>query len=269
MPAASLSGPAHELAEAVVAAVPVEAQSQVGPFPTEIGGRVFGHERDHSAEGIAAIKRRGRATENLHAVDAVEIECERWDVEVPELVSHIHLPVQSGSDRILMQMKRGHTVLEYKHKIRQLQKARPGISISSDFIIGFPGETDDDFKATMKLIEDIGFDTSFSFIYSQRPGTPAAFMPDDVDDSVKKQRLSNLQSRILQFAAEISRNMVGTEQTLLVEGFSRKDDKVLAGRTENNRVVNFAGPEELIGQFVKVNITEALNNSLRARLKSQ
>jgi tRNA-2-methylthio-N6-dimethylallyladenosine synthase len=189
--------------------------------------------------------------------------------EVPELVSHIHLPVQSGSDRILMQMKRGHTVLEYKHKIRQLQKVRPGISISSDFIIGFPGETDDDFKATMKLIEDIGFDTSFSFIYSQRPGTPAAFMPDDVDDSVKKQRLSILQSRILQFAAEISSNMVGTEQTLLVEGFSRKDDKVLSGRTENNRVVNFAGPEELIGQFVKVDITEALNNSLRARLKSQ
>ncbi|MBT6456209.1 MAG: tRNA (N6-isopentenyl adenosine(37)-C2)-methylthiotransferase MiaB, partial [Gammaproteobacteria bacterium] len=189
--------------------------------------------------------------------------------EVPELVSHIHLPVQSGSDRILMQMKRGHTVLEYKHKLRQLQKVRPGISISSDFIIGFPGETDDDFKATMKLIEDIGFDTSFSFIYSQRPGTPAAFMPDNVDDSVKKQRLSILQSRILKFAAEISRNMVGTEQTLLVEGFSRKDDKVLSGRTENNRVVNFAGPEELIGQFVKVDITEALNNSLRARLKSQ
>ncbi len=189
--------------------------------------------------------------------------------EVPELVSHIHLPVQSGSDRILMQMKRGHTVLEYKHKIRQLQKIRPGISISSDFIIGFPGETDDDFKATMKLIEDIGFDTSFSFIYSQRPGTPAAFMPDDVDDSVKKQRLSILQSRILQFAAEISQNMVGTEQRILVEGFSRKDDKVLSGRTENNRVVNFAGPEDLIGQFVNVDVTEALNNSLRARLKSQ
>jgi len=186
--------------------------------------------------------------------------------EVPQLVSHIHLPVQSGSDRILMQMKRGHTVLEYKHKIRQLQKIRPDISISSDFIIGFPGETEVDFKATMKLVEDIGFDTSFSFVYSQRPGTPAAFMPDDVDAALKKQRLSILQSRILQFAAEISRAMVGGTQKILVEGHSRKDDQVLSGRTENNRVVNFIGPDELIGQFANVEITEALNNSLRGRL---
>jgi len=186
--------------------------------------------------------------------------------EVPELVSHIHLPVQSGSDRILMQMKRGHTVLEYKHKIRQLQKIRPDISISSDFIIGFPGERDDDFKATMKLIEDIGFDTSFSFIYSQRPGTPAAFMVDDVNESVKKDRLSILQARILGFAVEISREMVGSVQNILVEGSSRKDDKVLSGRTENNRVVNFDGPRELVGQFTKVKITEALANSLRGRL---
>ena len=186
--------------------------------------------------------------------------------EVPELVSHIHLPVQSGSDRILMQMKRGHTVLEYKHKIRKLQKIRPDISISSDFIIGFPGETADDFKATMKLIEDIGFDTSFSFIYSQRPGTPAAFMPDDVEESTKKERLSVLQNRILQFAAGISRKMVGTKQRILVEGHSKKDDKVLSGRTENNRVVNFPGNDDLIGQFVSVHITEALNNSLRGDL---
>ncbi len=186
--------------------------------------------------------------------------------EVPELVSHIHLPVQSGSDRILMQMKRGHTALEYKHKIRQLQKIRPGISISSDFIIGFPGETEADFMATMKLVEDIGFDTSFSFVYSQRPGTPAAFMPDDVAEATKKQRLSILQSRILQLAAEISRKMVGTTQKILVEGFSRKDDTVLSGRTENNRVVNFTGPDDLIGQFAEVEITEALNNSLRGRL---
>jgi tRNA-2-methylthio-N6-dimethylallyladenosine synthase len=193
--------------------------------------------------------------------------------EVPELVSHIHLPVQSGSDRILMQMKRGHTALEYKHKIRQLQKLRPGISISSDFIIGFPGETEDDFKATMKLIEDIKFDTSFSFIYSQRPGTPAAFLPDDVTDSVKKERLSILQGRILQFASEISRNMVGTTQAVLVEGFSKKDDTMLSGRTENNRVVNFKGPvdfmgPELIGKFANIKITEALNNSLRGELLS-
>jgi tRNA-2-methylthio-N6-dimethylallyladenosine synthase len=183
--------------------------------------------------------------------------------EVPELVSHIHLPVQSGSDRILMQMKRGHTVVEYKHKIRQLQKIRPGISISSDFIIGFPGETENDFDQTMKLVEDIGFDTSFSFIYSQRPGTPAAFMADDVPEEVKKNRLSILQSRILQFAAEISQSMVGTTQSVLIEGFSRKDEEMLSGRTENNRVVNFSGPKELIGQFAPVMITEALNNSLR------
>ena len=186
--------------------------------------------------------------------------------EVPELVSHIHLPVQSGSDRILMQMKRGHTVLEYKHKIRKLQKIRPDISISSDFIIGFPGETTDDFKATMKLVEDIGFDTSFSFIYSQRPGTPAAFMPDDVEETTKKERLSILQNRILQFAAGISRKMVGTRQRILVEGHSKKDDKVLSGRTENNRVVNFPGNDDLIGHFASVLITEALNNSLRGEL---
>jgi tRNA-2-methylthio-N6-dimethylallyladenosine synthase len=186
--------------------------------------------------------------------------------DVPELVSHIHLPVQSGSDRILMQMKRGHTVLEYKHKIRQLQQARPGISISSDFIVGFPGETDADFEATMKLIDDIRYDTSFSFIYSPRPGTPAAYLPDDVPLQVKKQRLSVLQARILQFAGDISRNMVGTRQRILVEGTSRKDDTMLAGRTENNRVVNFSGPTELIGRFATVTITEALSNSLRGQL---
>lgn len=186
--------------------------------------------------------------------------------EVPELVGHLHLPAQSGSDRILMQMKRGHTVLEYKHKIRQLQKIRPDISLSSDFIIGFPGETDDDFNATMKLIEDIRFDTSFSFIYSQRPGTPAAFMPDDVPLDVKKQRLRILQSRILQFAGEISQKMVGTVQNVLVEGYSRKDNSMLSGRTENNRVVNFEGTEELIGEIIPVMITEALANSLRGQV---
>ncbi len=186
--------------------------------------------------------------------------------EVPELVSHIHLPVQSGSDRILMQMKRGHTALEYKHKIRRLREARPGISISSDFIVGFPGETDEDFRQTMKLIDDIRFDTSFSFIYSPRPGTPASYLPDDVPMETKKQRLSALQSRILQFAGEISRDMVGTRQRILVEGHSRKDDAMLSGRTENNRVVNFAGPAELIGQFADVTITEALSNSLRGEL---
>ena len=186
--------------------------------------------------------------------------------EVPELVSHIHLPVQSGSDRILMQMKRSHTALEYKDKIRRLREARPGISISSDFIVGFPGETDEDFRQTMKLIDDIRFDTSFSFIYSQRPGTPASYLPDDVPMETKKQRLSALQSRILQFAGEISRDMVRTRQRILVEGHSRKDATMLSGRTENNRVVNFAGPAELIGRFADVTITEALSNSLRGQL---
>ncbi len=186
--------------------------------------------------------------------------------EVPELVSHLHLPVQSGSDRILTQMKRGHTALEYKHKIRQLREIRPEISISSDFIVGFPGETDEDFMATMKLIEDIGFDTSFSFIYSQRPGTPAAFIPDDVPLDVKKRRLQILQTRILQQAGQISAGMVGRVETVLVEGPSKKDPMMITGRTENNRAVNFRGEPELVGQFVQVRITEALANSLRGML---
>lgn len=186
---------------------------------------------------------------------------------VPELVSHLHLPVQSGSDRILMAMKRGHTALEYKSKIRRLRAARPDISISSDFIVGFPGETDEDFIATMKLIEDIGFDTSFSFIYSARPGTPAADIPDNVDPTIKKNRLKVLQQRIQQNALEISRKMVGTSQRLLVTGISKKDPGQLQGRTENNRVVNFTCDNtELIGQFIAVEIIEALPNSLRGKL---
>ncbi|MGB0472952.1 MAG: tRNA (N6-isopentenyl adenosine(37)-C2)-methylthiotransferase MiaB [Porticoccaceae bacterium] len=187
--------------------------------------------------------------------------------KVPELVSHLHLPVQSGSDRILMAMKRGHTAIEYKSKIRRLRAIRPDISISSDFIVGFPGETEADFAATMKLIEEIGFDTSFSFVYSARPGTPAADLPDNEDESVKKQRLKILQDRIVQNAFEISRRMVGGKQTLLVTGVSKKDPGQLQGRTENNRVVNFsADNHDLIGQFVQVEITEALPNSLRGRL---
>ncbi len=185
---------------------------------------------------------------------------------VPELVSHLHLPVQSGSDRILSMMKRGHSVLEYKHKINKLRKIRPDISMSSDFIIGFPGETDADFDATMKLIDDIGFDASFSFIYSPRPGTPAAFMPDNVDMESKKQRLQQLQEKLLGQANQISRAMVGSRQFILVEGYSRKSELELSGRTENNRVVNFVGPDELIGQFVEVEITQALNNSMKGNL---
>jgi len=182
---------------------------------------------------------------------------------VPELVNHLHLPVQSGSDRILMMMKRGHTAMEYKHKIRKLREIRPDISLSSDFIIGFPGETDADFDATMKLIDDIGFDTSFSFIYSQRPGTPAAFIPDNVTQETKKSRLRALQQKILDQAHLISQKMVGTRQKILVEGPSRKSDQEMSGRTENNRVVNFKAPLELVGQFVDVRITQALNNSMK------
>ncbi len=186
---------------------------------------------------------------------------------VPELVSHLHLPVQSGSDRILSMMKRGHSVIEYRHKINKLRKIRPDISLSSDFIIGFPGETEADFKATMKLIEDVGFDTSFSFIYSARPGTPAAFMTDDVDQEIKKGRLRMLQDKLLDQANQISRKMVGTTQRVLVEGYSKKSVIEMSGRTENNRVVNFSGSDTLIGTFVDLNITAALSNSLRGEVK--
>lgn len=186
--------------------------------------------------------------------------------EVPELVSFLHLPVQSGSDRILAAMRRGHTALEYRAKIRRLQQARPGISISSDFIVGFPGETEADFAATLELVEQIGFDQSFSFIYSRRPGTPAADYPDDVPLEVKKARLARLQQRIDTQAQQISRQMVGTVQRVLVEGPSRKDPRQLAGRTENNRVVNFDGPPELVGRLVDLTISEALPNSLRGHL---
>jgi len=185
---------------------------------------------------------------------------------VPKLASFLHLPVQSGSDRVLSLMKRGHTALEYKQKIRRLREARPNLSISSDFIVGFPGETEKDFQATMDMIGEIGFDQSFSFIYSARPGTPAASLPDDVSHREKQQRLSILQQRINQKAMEISQSMVGSVQRVLVEKHSKKDPRQLAGRTENNRWVNFDGPESLINQFVDVNITEGLPNSLRGRL---
>jgi tRNA-2-methylthio-N6-dimethylallyladenosine synthase len=188
--------------------------------------------------------------------------------EVKELVGHLHLPVQSGSDRVLALMKRNHTMLEYKSIIRRLRTARPGISLSSDFIVGFPGETDADFEQTMALIEDIGFDQSFSFIYSARPGTPAAGLPDNVQLDAKKQRLVRLQQRINAMAAEISAAMVGTIERVLVEKTSRKRADQLSGRTENNRVVNFDADPALIGKFVDVEITEALPNSLRGIIVS-
>ena len=187
--------------------------------------------------------------------------------DVPELVDHLHLPVQSGSDRILAQMKRGHTVLEYKSKIRALRRIRPNISISSDFIVGFPGEFEEDFRQTMKLIDEIGFDLSFSFVYSARPGTPAAEYPDNIPEDTKKQWLQELQTVIQTNTRQISANMIGSTETILVSGFSRKDPGQMQGRTENNRVVNFrVADTALIGQFVKVRIDEALPNSLRGTL---
>ncbi|WP_088330856.1 tRNA (N6-isopentenyl adenosine(37)-C2)-methylthiotransferase MiaB [Lacimicrobium sp. SS2-24] len=186
--------------------------------------------------------------------------------DIPELVDHLHLPVQSGSDRILALMKRGHTAIEYKSKIRKLKKIRPNLSMSSDFIIGFPGESDSDFEATMDLIQAMDFDLSFSFIYSARPGTPAADVPDDVSEEVKKQRLHLLQQRITQQAMRIARNMLGTEQRILVEGPSKKNPMELSGRTENNRVVNFEGTPDMIGEFVDVNIVDVFANSLRGEV---
>ncbi|WP_456267708.1 tRNA (N6-isopentenyl adenosine(37)-C2)-methylthiotransferase MiaB [Kushneria sp. AK178] len=190
--------------------------------------------------------------------------------EIPELVSHLHLPVQSGSDNILRAMKRGHGREEYIAKMERIREKRPDISFSSDFIIGFPGETEQDFLDTMDLIERIGFDHSFSFVYSKRPGTPAADLPDDTPESVKKARLKILQDHISQNAMQISRRMVGTTQRILVSGFSPKDPGELSGRTENNRVVNFkaANPIDLIGYFVDVEIVEAFPNSLRGELVS-
>ncbi|MEW5972643.1 MAG: tRNA (N6-isopentenyl adenosine(37)-C2)-methylthiotransferase MiaB [Pseudomonadota bacterium] len=185
---------------------------------------------------------------------------------VPKLASFLHLPVQSGSDRVLAAMKRGHTAIEYKSKIRKLREARPDIGLSSDFIVGFPGETEADFEATMKLIRDVGFDQSFSFIYSARPGTPAASLEDDTPLEVKKERLYRLQELINSQARAISEAMLGTVQRILVEGPSRKDPDELMGRTENNRVVNFKGGARLIGQMIDVRITEVLPNSLRGEV---
>ncbi|MEN9680827.1 MAG: hypothetical protein RLZZ627_720 [Pseudomonadota bacterium] len=185
--------------------------------------------------------------------------------ELPKLVGHLHLPVQSGSNRILAQMKRGHTREEYIDKIRRLRELRPDLSLSSDFIVGYPGETEADFEDTMDLIETLGFDHSYSFIYSPRPGTPAADLSDDVSSEEKKRRLQRLQNRINEMSAALSRSMVNSVQTVLVEGTSKKDGRELSGRTENNRVVNFPGDPRMIGQFVDVLITDAMPNSLRGR----
>jgi tRNA-2-methylthio-N6-dimethylallyladenosine synthase len=189
--------------------------------------------------------------------------------KVPKLVSHLHLPVQAGSDRVLAAMKRGYTTVEYKSIVRKLRAARPDISLSTDFIVGFPGETAEDFEKTMKLIEEIGFDASFSFIFSPRPGTPAEEMPDDTPAEVKTARLMRLQKRIDEQAFAISQAMVGSLQRVLVEGRAKKDTAELAGRTDNNRIVNFAGNERLIGHFVDVRIVHAFPHSLRGEIETR
>ncbi len=187
---------------------------------------------------------------------------------LPKLVSFLHLPVQSGSDRVLAAMKRGYTALEFKSVVRKLRAARPGLTLSSDFIVGFPGETEQEFEKTMKLIDDVGFDTSFSFVYSRRPGTPAADLHDDTPQEIKLQRLQRLQARINEQAHAVAHSMVGSVQRVLVEGTSRRDDTELSGKTENNRSVNFPGHPRLVGQMVEVVITQAMTNSFRGRVAS-
>jgi tRNA-2-methylthio-N6-dimethylallyladenosine synthase len=189
--------------------------------------------------------------------------------DVPQLADYLHLPVQAGSDRILAAMKRGYTTLEFKQKIRKLRAVRPDISISSDFIVGFPGETEADFEKTMKLIEDVGFDQSYSFIYSRRPGTPAADLEDDTPETVKHERLARLQATINANSTRISQTMLGSVQRVLVERHSTRDASELTGRTENMRYVNFPGNARLIGQFVDVEITEVMANSLRGRVAAK
>jgi tRNA-2-methylthio-N6-dimethylallyladenosine synthase len=186
---------------------------------------------------------------------------------IDKLASHVHLPVQSGSDRVLAAMKRGYTALEYKAIVRKLRAASPGISISSDFIVGFPGETERDFEATLKLVDEVGFDDSFSFVYSRRPGTPAADLPDDTPQAVKSSRLARLQEKIDGHAARISECRVGTRQRILVEGASRRHAGDLSGRAGDNRMVNFRGSRQLIGQFVEVTVTAAMSHSLRGEVR--
>ena len=215
----------------------------------------------HEIPGIERIR-----YTTSHPREMTQRVCEAY-AKLPKLVSHLHLPVQSGSDRVLAAMKRGYTVLEYKSVIRKLRAARPDLSLSSDFIVGFPGETEADFEATMKLIEDVRFDASFSFVFSPRPGTPAAEMQDDTPQEVKLARLARLQKRIDELAGEVSAGMVGSIQRVLVEGQSKKDPGELAARTDNNRVVNFRGNPRQIGHFINVKITAALPHSLRGEVE--
>ncbi|MFM1886215.1 MAG: tRNA ((37)-C2)-methylthiotransferase MiaB [Pseudomonadota bacterium] len=233
------------------------AQADVAAGPFDLGGLILALAHE---SGLRRI--RFTTSHPVNFTDSLVAAFAR----TPKLANHLHLPVQSGSDRILQLMRRGYTVLEFKDKLRRLRAVRPDICISTDLIVGFPGETERDFEQTLQLTRDVGFDQSFSFIYSRRPGTPAATLPDDVPREVKQQRLERLQALLNEQAAAISRAMVGTRQTVLVEKPSRRDSRQLAARTENNRWVNFDGPPELIHRFVEVEITEALPNSLRGRL---
>ena len=231
-------------------------------------GAIEGDEADlaeliHYAAGIKGIDRIRFTTSHPVEFSDTLIEAYR---DIPELVSHLHLPVQSGSDRVLAMMKRGHTVLEYKAKIRALRRVRPDLKLSSDFIVGFPAETERDFEATMALIRELDYDISFSFIYSPRPGTPAASLPDDTPIEVKKRRLAELQNQLRRQSAEHAQAMVGTRQRVLVTGLSKRDPGELAGRTEDNRIVNFRADAGLIGGFADIEITDALPNSLRGCL---
>jgi tRNA-2-methylthio-N6-dimethylallyladenosine synthase len=214
---------------------------------------------------IPGIERMRYTTSHPREMTQRIVDCYRT---LPKLVSHLHLPVQAGSDRVLVNMKRGYTTLEFKSLVRKLKDARPDICLSSDFIVGFPGETEDDFERTMKLINDVGFDASFSFVYSRRPGTPAADLPDDVPEELKLTRLRRLQTRIDELALDVNKNMIGTVQRVLVEGMARKNPELqeLAGRTDNNRIVNFAGNPRLINQFVEVLITETFPHSLKGEI---
>ena len=228
------------------------------------GGRADLAELIHYAAGVRGIDRIRFTTSHPVEFTANLVDAYR---DVPALASHLHLPVQSGSDRVLAAMKRGHTVLEYKAKIRALRRARPDISLSSDFIVGFPGETERDFEATLALVRELDYDTSFSFVYSPRPGTPAAALPDDTPLALKKRRLAALQAQLRTQAARHAERMVGSRQRVLVTGLSKRDAGELAGRTQNNRVVNFpAADGATVGDFATVEITAALPNSLRGRV---
>jgi len=219
----------------------------------------------HHVAGVSGIERIRFTTSHPLEFDDSLIEA---FANVPKLANHLHLPVQSGCDRVLALMKRGYTAIEFKEKVRKLRAVRPDICISSDFIVGFPGETERDFAATLALVRDVGFDQSYSFLYSRRPGTPAASLPDEVAPEVKQQRLALLQAQLETQARAISERMVGTVQCVLVERPAKKNARELAGRTENNRWVNFAGPPELLDRFVDVVVTEALAHSLRGRLSA-